>query len=138
MASKRYAKQKGSTAERDLLDMLWTAGFAVLRTAGSGSTSHDACDLIAGKSGTAYAIEVKVCQGKKQYVDAAQVKELLNFSTAFGATPILAVKFLRRGWHVLDGRKLEQTGKHYGASLEQMQPLDDWLKTQLMGFEVHE
>ena len=115
------AKQKGSSAERELLDTLWENGFAVIRAAGSGSTSHDACDLIAGKNGKSLAIEVKACAGSKQYINAAQMKELLAFSQAFGASPYVAVKWTRKGWSILEAKKLKQTGKHYGVAQSEME-----------------
>jgi holliday junction resolvase Hjr len=130
------AKGKGSSAERELLHTLWGNGFAVLRTAGSGSTQHDACDLIAGRSGHAFAIEVKACGGGKQYIEAAQMKELMDFSTAFGATPIIAVKWTRKGWGIIDATKMKGTGKMFGVVQSDMTPLADWLAAVRIGFEV--
>lgn len=129
-------KAKGSSAERELLHTLWNNGFAVLRTAGSGSTQHDACDLIAGRAGNAFAIEVKACGGGKQYISAEQMRELLTFSEAFGATPIVAVKWTRKGWGVIEATKMKQTGKHYGVTQKEMKTLTDWLAAVRIGFEV--
>jgi holliday junction resolvase Hjr len=130
------AKGKGSSAERELLHLLWEHGFAVLRTAGSGSTQHDACDLIAGRQGKAFAIEVKACGGSKQYIEAAQMRELMNFSDAFGATPVIAVKWTRKGWGVIEATKMNGTGKMFGVIQAQMQPLPDWIKEQTIGFSI--
>jgi Holliday junction resolvase len=121
------AKAKGSAAERELLDILFSHGFAVIRAAGSGSTSHDACDLVAGKAGRAFAIEVKACVNGKQYISAAQMQELQMFSTAFGAEPIVAVKWTRKGWTVAPADKVKQTGKHFGITQTEMTPLAEWL-----------
>jgi holliday junction resolvase Hjr len=129
-------KRKGSAAERELLDTLWENGFAVIRAAGSGSTSHDACDLIAGKGGKALAIEVKACGGNKQYISREQMNELLMFSNAFGAAPIVAVKWTRKGWGIIEATKMKQTGKHWGVLREEMVPLSEWLKVITIGFDV--
>ena len=79
------AKAKGSAAERELLDILFSQGYAVIRAAGSGSTQHDACDLIAGRSGKSLAIEVKACAGARQYIATEQMQELLAFAAAIGS-----------------------------------------------------
>ena len=131
-------KAKGSSAERELLDRLWQSSFAVLRAAGSGSTSHDACDLVAGRSGKSYAIEVKACVGNKQYISAEQMKELLDFSKAFGAQPFVAVKFTRKGWFILAATKIKQTGKLFGVVKEEMRPLEDWIRAETIGFEIQQ
>lgn len=130
-------KAKGSSAERELLDTLWSSGFAVIRAAGSGSTSHDACDLVAGRAGTAYAIEVKACIGKKQYISADQMTELFSFAKAFGAQAIIAVKFTRKGWFMLAAEKVEKTGKLFGVEKEEMVSLSDWIKAETIGFDIH-
>lgn len=124
------AKQKGSAAERELLDILWENSFGVLRVAGSGSTQHDACDLIAGKNGKSYAIEVKACINGKQYISSDQMSELKTFSQAFGAIPLIAVKWTRKGWSVCPAEQVKATGKLYGVSQNEMQPLESWLKQQ--------
>jgi Holliday junction resolvase len=122
------AKAKGSAAERQLLDTLFGHGFAVVRAAGSGSTSHDACDLVAGRQGRAYAIEVKACINGKQYISAEQMRELTTFAKAFGATALVAVKWTRKGWSILPASEIRQTGKLYGVTQAEMQPLAEWLQ----------
>ena len=124
-------KAKGSAAERELLDILWENGFAVIRAAGSGSTSHDACDLIAGKNGKSLAVEVKACINSIQYISKEQMHELLTFSTAFGATPYVAVKWTRKGWSIIEATKLQTQGKYFGVKQSQMTPLEEWLKFSL-------
>lgn len=132
------AKAKGSAAERELLDVLFDHGYAVLRAAGSGSTQHDACDLIAGRGGKALAIEVKACAGASQYISAEQMQELLDFSAAFGAEAIVAVKWTRKGWGVLPAAKLRKTGKHWAVQQKDMEPLADWLAHERLGFTLQE
>ncbi len=136
------AKKKGSAAERELLDTLFGDGFAVIRAAGSGSTQHDACDLIAGRTGKSYAIEVKACVNSKQYISAEQMAELFAFSKAFGAQAIVAVKWTRKGWSICPAEQLKSTGKdgtgkHFGITQAEMEPLKEWLAHQRLGFELH-
>jgi holliday junction resolvase Hjr len=126
----KNAKGKGSSAERELLHTLWGNGYAVLRVAGSGSTQFDACDLIAGKGGKSYAIEVKACGGTKQYISSEQMAELQRFAAAFGATPMIAVKWTRRGWGVTEAVKLQSTGKLFGVNQAEMTKLADWMGNQ--------
>jgi Holliday junction resolvase len=133
---RKGAKAKGSAAERELLDTLFEHGYAVLRAAGSGSTQHDACDLVAGRGGKAYAIEVKACAGTQQYISAEQMQELLTFAAAFGAEPLVAVKWTRRGWGILSAEKLRKTGKHWAVQQSDMETLPNWLTHQTMGFRV--
>lgn len=123
-------KNKGSAAERELLHTLVKHQFAVVRAAGSGSTSTDACDLVAGKAGKAFAIEVKACVGARQYLQDEQVSELRRFAIAFGAQAIIAVKWTRRGWGVLPLEKIDHTGKMYAVSENLMEPLESWLASQ--------
>ncbi len=130
-------KSKGSAAERELLHTLVSHGFAVVRAAGSGSTSVDACDLVAGTAGKAFAIEVKACVASRQYFQDEQMKELQRFADAFGAQPILAVKWTRRGWGIAPLAKADNTGKMHAISQAQMQPLDEWIKIIRLGFDVH-
>lgn len=131
------AKAKGSSAERELQHLLVAHGFAVIRAAGSGSATVDACDLIAGKAGKSFAIEVKSCAGARQYIAREQMAELLSFSTAFGATPIIAVKWTRKGWGVLEATAMRTEGKLFGVKQDQMRPVADWLKAIAIGFDVH-
>jgi Holliday junction resolvase - archaeal type len=44
----RGRKSKGSKAERDLIHLFWSKGFAAMRAAGSGSSQHPSPDILAG------------------------------------------------------------------------------------------
>ncbi|MEM1535044.1 MAG: Holliday junction resolvase Hjc [Candidatus Pacearchaeota archaeon] len=112
------AKIKGANAERELFHLLWRRGFAVARVAGSGSTSKPACDLIAGNKQRKLAIEVKVCNNEAKYISKAQIDQLLSFSKIFGLEPLIAIKFLRRGWYFFNIGSLIKKEKEYLARIE--------------------
>ena len=69
------SKAKGTRAERELLHMLFENGAAVLRTAGSGSTTIPSCDLLVGKNGKVMAIECKFIKDNI-YIKKDRMKEL--------------------------------------------------------------
>jgi len=111
-------KKRGSDAERELLHLLSNKGFAVARVAGSGMIEETNCDLFAGNGKKKYAIEVKITSSSKKYLEREQVNGLVDFAEKFGLDPIVAIKFLRRGWWFIEPFKLEKTGKALAISLE--------------------
>lgn len=112
------SKKRGIAAERELLHLFWKNGYAVARVAGSGSIPEPSCDLLAGNGKKKYAIECKTTRKERKYISEEQIKEFLKFSTRFGLEPILAVKFIRKGWFFLNPKKLDKTGKSYAISLK--------------------
>jgi len=106
-------KKRGSNAERELFDLLWSKGFTVARVAGSGSTPMPSCDLLAAKANKKYAIECKVTRDEKKYVSKKQIDELKVFARGFGLRPIIAVKFFRSGWFFFDPDKMKEKGKSF-------------------------
>ncbi len=120
----RRAKAKGANAERELFHLLWQKGYAVARVAGSGSATKPACDLIAGNNKAKIAIEVKVCNSNKKYISDKQIKELISFSDAFGLKPLVAVKFLRRGWYFFSINVLQKTHKAWMADISKGEKLE--------------
>ena len=89
----RTAKQKGSAAERELLQMFWGSKWVALRVAGSGSSPFPCMDLLAGNGSKSLAVECKSTKYNKQYFKPEQIKQLKYFSNLFGAEPLIAVKF---------------------------------------------
>ena len=92
------SKKKGSSYERELLKMFFDSGFSGVRVAGSGSSSFPSPDLVIGRGGESFAFEVKSTVNDYVYVSKAQLENLLLFSSVFGAEPLVAVKFISRGW----------------------------------------
>jgi Holliday junction resolvase len=114
------SKSKGSAAERELFHILWDKGWAVLRAAGSGSTTEPSCDLLAGKKSEKrkYAIEVKVTKYLTKYFSKEQIRDLNYFCSVFGLTPLIAIKFNRKGWFFLPPTKLKDSGKNFSIKFE--------------------
>ncbi|OIO41057.1 hypothetical protein AUJ10_01420 [Candidatus Pacearchaeota archaeon CG1_02_31_27] len=115
------SKQKGSAAEREIFHILWDNGWAVLRAAGSGSTTEPSCDLLAGKKSARrkYAIEVKVTKSKTKYLEKKQIEDLIYFCETFGLEPLIAIKFNHKGWFFFHPSKLRDCGKNLVISLEE-------------------
>ena len=112
------SKKRGIAAERELLHMLWQKGFAVARVAGSGSVPEPSCDLLAGNGQAKYAIECKMSGNGRKYITKEQVESFIEFSDKFGLKPLLAFKFLRKGWFFLSPESLNKTPKGYSISLD--------------------
>ena len=104
-------KKRGCNAERELLHLLSSKGWAVARVAGSGMISETNCDLFAGNGKKKYAIEVKIASNHKKYFRKEQIIELVKFAKNFGLTSIVAIKFLRKGWWFISPDKLDKTNK---------------------------
>jgi Holliday junction resolvase len=91
---------KGDRRERELVNMLDGAGFAVMRAPASGSaTERDLPDVLAGNGETFYAIEAKSSSGDPIYLDGEEVESLLYFSQNFGARARVGVRFDREDWY---------------------------------------
>ncbi|MEM2956026.1 MAG: Holliday junction resolvase Hjc [Candidatus Pacearchaeota archaeon] len=113
-------KIKGANAERELLHMLWSNGFACIRVAGSGCIPEPSCDLLAGNGILKTAIECKTSKENKKYFEKKQINNLKKFAENFGLQPLIAIKFNRKGWWFISPDKLEDTGKGFAISLEQI------------------
>jgi len=111
-------KQKGANAERELYHLLNERGFACVRVAGSGMMENTSCDLLAGKKDVKYAVECKVTKNNAKYFDPEQIKNLMEFSGLFGVTPLIAIKFNRKGWFFTNPDNLSKTEKGLVISLE--------------------
>ena len=99
-------KAKGSRVERELLQFFTDKSWRAARVAGSGVNENTFCDLIAGKAGKAYAIEVKSSKGPRIYITKQQINDFLQFSEVMGLAPVIAVRFNREGWIFLNPAQL--------------------------------
>lgn len=87
---------KGIDSERKCVTGLYNMGFVAVRTAGSGAGSKEPKpDILAGKNGKQYAIELKTSSKEDIYIKRAQICGLVEFAKQFGAIPIVCVKFRR-------------------------------------------
>ena len=94
--------RKGARAERELQSKLWDEGFSVVRVAGSGRSRLPSPDLVAVKSGRAYAIECKATSKDSRSIPKSELNLLKDFCDRGGCIPIIAVKFTNRGWRFFD------------------------------------
>ena len=106
-------KRKGIYFERDLLERLWKHGFAAVRVAGSGATSHPSPDIVAGNGLKFIALEVKMRRNLPLYLPENEVNQLVDFSRTFGAEPYLALKLPRKDWKFLPLSDLKRTSRGY-------------------------
>jgi len=93
------ANRKGDRRERELVNALDDAGFAVMRAPASGSaTERELPDVLAGNGTVFYAIEAKASAGDPIYLTSEEVEALRYFADSFGAKPRIAARFDREEW----------------------------------------
>lgn len=116
MASNR----KGDRRERELVNRLDEAGFAVMRAPASGSaTERELPDVLAGNGDSFYAIEAKSSSGDPIYLDGAEVEALIYFAQNFGARARIGVRFDREAWAFFHPSDLHMTdGGNYRVKEE--------------------
>jgi len=106
-------KSKGERFERELVHMLWSKGFAAVRTPASGSISYPVPDIIAGNGRRYLAMEVKMRSSLPIYIPKKDVEDLIKFSKRFGAEPYIAVKVKGEGWRFLSVDRLIKTNRGF-------------------------
>jgi Holliday junction resolvase len=111
---------KGDRRERELVNELDGAGFAVMRAPASGSaTERELPDVLAGDGERFYAIEAKSSAGAPIYLDGEEVYALVYFARNFGATPRIGVRFDREDWYFFHPDDLHKTdGGNYRVKKE--------------------
>lgn len=111
-------KEKGANAERELFQMFIENGYRSVRVAGSGTMENADCDLLSGKKGRKYCIEVKASRKPVKYISKEQVERFIIFSQIFGLKPVIAVRFNRLGWFFLNPKDMKDSGKNWVINLE--------------------
>jgi Holliday junction resolvase len=111
---------KGDRRERELVNRLDDAGFAVMRAPASGSaTTRELPDVLAGDGDVFYAIEAKSSAGDPIYLTGEEVEALVYFARNFGAKPRVAVRFDREDWYFFHPSDLYVTdGGNYRVKKE--------------------
>ncbi|WP_020222151.1 Holliday junction resolvase Hjc [Halarchaeum acidiphilum] len=112
--------EKGDRRERELVNRLDEAGFAVMRAPASGSaTTRDLPDVLAGDGTVFYAVEAKSSAGDPIYLTGEEVEALVYFSQHFGARPKIGVRFDREDWYFFHPSDLYVTdGGNYRVKKE--------------------
>jgi Holliday junction resolvase len=123
---------KGDRRERELVNDLDEAGFAVMRAPASGSaTTRELPDVLAGNGDVFYAIEAKASRGDPIYLTNEEIYALVHvFAKNFGAKPRVAVRFDHEEWFFFHPNDLHQTdGGNYRVkkefALEAGETMDD-------------
>jgi holliday junction resolvase Hjr len=111
-------KAKGSHAERELVAALWKAGWAAIRTAGSGSSRYPAPDVLAGNGVRRIAVECKAAGDDKKYLAKEQVAQLQVFAKAFGAEPWIGIRFDNDQWYFISLDDLKETPAGFVVSTQ--------------------
>jgi Holliday junction resolvase len=110
-------KDKGTNAERELIHMFWSKGWAAVRVAGSGSSHYPSPDVLAGNNLRKLAIECKAVGSTSRYISIEQIDDLVKFSQIFGAEPWVGLRFDREEWLFIGIEDLEKTKNSYAANL---------------------
>jgi len=124
------SNEKGDRRERQLVNALDEAGFAVMRAPASGAaTSRELPDVLAGNGDVFYAVEAKSSAGDPIYLDNEEVYALVHvFAKNFGAIPRIAVRFDREDWYFFHPDDVHQTdGGNYRVKKERIE--DDAAET---------
>lgn len=111
-------KAKGSKAERELYEMFIANSYRAVRVAGSGTMENADCDIIAGKKGERYCIEVKSSKKPYKYISKEQINNFMVFAEIFKLTPVIAIRFNRVGWFFINPKKLKDSGKNWVITLK--------------------
>jgi len=114
------ANRKGDRRERELVNELDDAGFAVMRAPASGSaTERELPDVLAGDGEEFYAVEAKSSSGDPIYLDGREIENLVYFARNFGAKPRVGVRFDREDWYFFHPHDLYTTdGGNYRVKKE--------------------
>ena len=111
-------KAKGSKVERELFEIFIRNNYRCVRVAGSGTMENADCDLLAGKKGRKYAIEVKSSKKPVKYISKNQIESFMIFCEIFKLTPVIALRFNREGWLFVHPQDLRDSGKNWAITLE--------------------
>ncbi|MBI2664955.1 Holliday junction resolvase [Candidatus Woesearchaeota archaeon] len=111
-------KSKGINAERELIHLFWSKGFATVRIAGSGSSRYPSPDVLASNGSRRLAIECKASRNSSKYLTAKEVAELQQFASIFGAEAWIGMRFDDMKWYFLSLEDLKQSGSSFSASVE--------------------
>lgn len=110
---------KGSAAERELIELFFNHGFAVIRAAGSGTNVFSAPDLVALRSDLRFGIESKAWGSNNLSIPVVQFEDLVNWCKKGGCQALFAWKYPREGWFFLFPEAFHKTPKFYAVSKHQ-------------------
>ena len=106
----RYSK--GARAERELLNHLYSIGYSVVRSAGSGVNSVSP-DIIAIKQGKGLAFESKAWDGNGISIDHEKFESLRQWRDNSGMDTYIAWRMNGAGWFFITLDEMSRTEKNY-------------------------
>lgn len=109
---------KGANAERELIKVLDSKGFAVLRVAGSGVNPIPCPDVVALLKGKIIAFECKARKGNYLAIPHTNMDEETQWAFKAGAAFFVAWKVPHKGWLFIEFKHFHKTGKNYMLTLE--------------------
>jgi Holliday junction resolvase len=118
------ARARGYRAERELVEILWRQGFAVMRAPASGAKIKvaDYPDVVAIRAGRVAVFEVKARRSKGViYVRKEQVRKLREFARRAGGRAYIAVRVPNKGWKFVPVEDLEETSRNYKISRDALE-----------------
>jgi len=113
---------KGANAERELIRLFWSKGFAVARTAGSGKNALPMPDLIVLGKGRKIVIEAKAWRSDYLNIVEAQMDELFKWQEIGEAEIFVAWKYPNKGWFFLTPTDFNKN-KNYTISFKKAQKI---------------
>lgn len=105
--------RKGANAERELVHFLYDQGFAIARSAGSGTIPLPAPDVIALRKDKKMAFECKFWSAQYLNLSTAQMDELTSWQKTAGIDLFIAWKIPRKGWYFLKPEQFKKNPKGY-------------------------
>lgn len=105
--------RKGANAERELMQILYAKGFALLRAAGSGVNPLDCPDVIALKDGRILAFECKAWNATSLALSKEQFEGDVEWCKRAGAEFWIAWRMPREDWLFLKPQDFRFSGKNY-------------------------
>lgn len=107
---RRYSK--GARGERELLNELYTRGYSVIRSAGSGVNSISP-DIIGFKQGRGLAFECKAWDKDSLSLEPQKIDVLSGWERNTGMNIFIAWRMNHTGWFFIKLNELEKNGKNY-------------------------
>ena len=104
--------------ERAFIRLMTKLGIDCHRVAGSGSASEAVCDCILFFNNKTYLVEIKATKENKLYfrsVMKEQLCKMIEVCDRNNLVPLLAVKFKRRGWNLIEIKNFKNLEFDKGA-----------------------